>query len=246
MIAWLGMYDMPALRGANDRFWQAIRAELGEGPDRLSRESDPWAVWQSPDLVLAQTCGLPYRTRLHERVTLVATPDHGLPGCPPGHYNSVIVVRRDAAGDRPEDFAGGTLAYNEALSHSGWAAPSTYFAERGIRFSKLLETGAHAASARAVAEGRADIAGLDALTWALMQAHDPVAGDLRVVGTTDAAPALPYITAAGRDPEPLRAALSRAVAALAPADQAALHLRGIEILPPATYLTVPTPPAPGA
>lgn len=246
MIAWLGMYDMVPLRAVNDRFWTEIRNALGEGPDRLGRDADPWTVWQSPDLLLAQTCGLPYRTRLHGAVTLVATPDHGLPGCPPGHYASVLVVRADAPGKTPEDFAGGTLAYNEALSQSGWAAPSIYFSERGIGFSDLLQTGAHVASAHAVAEGRADIAGIDAVTWALLRDHDPVAGALRVIGTTAPTPALPYITAAGRDPEPLRAALRQAVAALSPADRAALRLRGIEVLPASAYLAVPTPPPPTA
>lgn len=244
MIAWLGMYDMTPIRGANDRFWQAIRAELGDGPERLCRADDPWAVWQSPDLLLAQTCGMPYRTRLHRHVTLVATPDYGLPGCPKGHYNSVIVVRSDAAGNRIEDFAGGTLAYNEALSQSGWAAPATHFADRGLRFDRLLRTGAHAASARAVAEGRADIAGIDALTWALLCEHDPLAEALRVIDRTAPTPALPYITAGTRDPEPLRTALPRALARLSPADRAALHLRGFEVLPERAYLAVPTPPPP--
>ncbi|TDK43135.1 phosphate/phosphite/phosphonate ABC transporter substrate-binding protein [Antarcticimicrobium luteum] len=246
MIAWLGMYDMAPLRAANDRFWIGIRRALGYGPATLSREADPWEVWQSPDLLLAQTCGLPYRIRLHRTVTLVATPDYGLPGCPPGHYNSVLVVRADAAGETPEDFAGGTLAYNEALSQSGWAAPSTFFAARGIGFADLLRTGAHAASARAVAEGRADVAGIDALTWALLCAHDPVTDALRVIGATEPTPALPFVTAAGRDPAPLRDALRTAVRTLAAEDRAALHLRGIEVLPPSAYLSVPTPPPPGA
>jgi len=244
VIAWLGMYDMAPLRAANDRYWQAIRTALGAGPETLSRDADPWEAWQSPELLLAQTCGMPYRTRLHGSVTLVATPDHGLPGCPPGHYNSVLVVRADAPGEAPEDFAGGTLAYNEALSQSGWAAPSAYFAQRGIRFSTLLQTGTHAASARAVAEGRAEIAGIDALTWALLNEHDPVTEGLRVIGATAPTPALPYITAASRDPEPLRAALREAVAALSPTDRAALHLGGIETLPASAYLAVPTPPPP--
>lgn len=246
MIAWLGMYDPAPLRPANDRFWTAIRDALGDGPQALSRDVEPWTAWQSPELLLAQTCGLPYRSRLHDTVTLVATPDYGLPGCPPGHYNSVIVVRADTTGDRIEDFAAGTLAYNEALSQSGWAAPSAHFAERGLRFDKLLQTGAHAASARAVAEGRADITGIDALSWTLLSEHEPVTEHLRVIGTTDPTPALPYITAKGRDPEPLRAALNRALATLSRADRNALHLKGFEALPPSAYLAQPIPPAPSA
>lgn len=246
MIAWLGMYDMAPLRAANDRFWTEIRNSLGYGPQALSRDLDPWTVWQSPDLLLAQTCGLPFRSRLHDKVTLVATPDYGLPGCPPGHYNSVLVVRADAKGNRPENFAQGTLAYNEALSQSGWAAPSSYFADRGLRFTSLLQTGAHAASARAVAEGRADIAGIDALTWTLLREHDTITERLRVIGTTAPTPALPYITAWGRDPKPLRAALRAALQALSAADRAALHLKGFDALPASAYLAIPIPPPPAA
>ena len=69
MIASLPMYDMPHLRGAHDRYWTAIRDALGYGPDALTRGGDPWAEWQSPDLLLGQTCGLPYRARLHDKVT---------------------------------------------------------------------------------------------------------------------------------------------------------------------------------
>ncbi|MDX2485827.1 MAG: PhnD/SsuA/transferrin family substrate-binding protein [Pseudodonghicola sp.] len=245
MIAWLGMYDMAPLRAANDRYWSAIRSALGYGPRTLNRDGDAWAVWQSPALLLAQTCGLPYRSQLHREVTLVATPDYGLPGCPPGHYTSVIVVRQEAQGDSPEAFADGTLAYGEALSQSGWAAPATFFAARGLRFDRLLHTGAHAASVHAVAAGRADIAGIDALTWELLRAYDPVAARLRVIATTAPTPALPYITAAGRDPAPLRRALRQAVASLSAADRATLHLRGIKTLPASAYLSVPTPPSPG-
>ena len=74
MIAMLGMYDMPAIQPANDRFWQAIRAHLGHGPETLTRDRDYWEMWQSPDLLLGQTCGLPYRSRLHGRVARIATP----------------------------------------------------------------------------------------------------------------------------------------------------------------------------
>ncbi|MCX8955299.1 hypothetical protein OU790_17900, partial [Ruegeria sp. NA] len=73
MIAMLGMYDMPEVQAANDRFWGLIRAHLGYGPEQLTRDADVWQVWLDPELVLAQTCGMPYRTRLHGRVQLVGT-----------------------------------------------------------------------------------------------------------------------------------------------------------------------------
>lgn len=51
MIAFLGMYDRPETAEANDMLWQAVRQNLGQGPEHLSREIDPWSAWQSPDLM---------------------------------------------------------------------------------------------------------------------------------------------------------------------------------------------------
>jgi hypothetical protein len=64
MIAALPMYDRPETAGANDRFWESVRDHLGYGPMTLTRGRDHWDIWQSPDLVLAQTCGLPFRAKL--------------------------------------------------------------------------------------------------------------------------------------------------------------------------------------
>ncbi len=244
MIAHLGMYDMPALHGANDRYWQAIRARLGHGPDTLTRGVDFWDVWTSPDLLLSQTCGMPFRTRLADRVTLVGTPDYGLEGCTPGYYRSVLVVHADSDIVTPADLAGGIIAYNSAQSQSGWAAPMTHFTGLGVVFADHLASGGHGASALAVAEGRADVAGIDALTWELLIEHDPVVARLRVIGHTDPTPGLPYVTAPARDAAVLAEAVRAAIADLNPEDRAALHLVGLETIPASAYLAVPTPPGP--
>jgi ABC-type phosphate/phosphonate transport system substrate-binding protein len=246
MIASLPMYDRPETAAANDRLWQGVRAALGWGPERLTRGGDLWTQWLSPDLVLSQTCGYPYRAQLHGKVTLVATPDYGLRGCPPGHYCSVLVARADDPRTDLHAFAKAPFAYNEALSQSGWAAPQTHAQGLGFRFSNLIETGAHGASARAVADGRADLAALDALSWAMMRRHDAVAGALREIARTAPTPALPYITARGRDAGALFAALEQAIAGLDDRDRDALGLRGLCRLPAAAYLAVATPPPPAA
>jgi len=243
-LASLPMYDRPELRGAHDRYWRAIRAELGEGPEYLTRAGDVWDHWLSPDLLLSQTCGYPFRAHLHGKVTLVGTPDHGIAGCPPGHYCSVFVARAEDARASPEDFAEARFAYNEALSQSGWAAPQALARSEGFAFRNLVETGGHAASARAVAEGRADIAALDALSWRLMRRHDRFAAALKEVGRTPPTPALPYITARTRPARPLFDAIEAAIEALAPEDRAALSLEGLVPIPAADYIAVPTPPPP--
>lgn len=245
MIASLPMYDWPEVAGHTDRYWQGMRAALGFGPESLTRDiGDMQAHWLHPELLLSQTCGMPYRTRLHGKVTLVGTPDFGMPGCPPGHYCSVLVVNAQDGRTQLSEFVDDIFAYNEGGSQSGWAAPVTHLGALGLRLSRLLATGAHRASIRAVADGRAGLAAIDAVTWELAQRHEPAARRLRVLARTRPTPGLPYVTARGRDPAPLAAAIARAIDDLPADTRAALMLRGLCAIPDRAYLAVPTPAAP--
>lgn len=243
MIASLPMYDRAETARANDGLWSAIRARLGYGPHSLTRPGDLWQVWQSSDLLLAQTCGLPYRARLHDHVTLVGTPDYGLADCPPGYYRSLFIARADGPSSLA-DYTGRCFAYNEPLSQSGWAAPHAHMARHRLAFGPLLQTGAHRASALAVAEGNADFAALDAVTWGMIQAHDAFATQLKIIDATIATPGLPLITAKSRDPKPIFDAISAAISDLPSEIRATLHLKGLTRIPPARYLEQPLPPAP--
>lgn len=249
MIAALGMYDRAETAEANDRFWALIRdGLLARGiaaPETLTRgEMAYMPGWLSPDLVFAQTCGYPYRAVLQDKVRLVGTPDYGLPGCPPGHYNSVFIARRNDPRPDLAAFTGTRFAYNDDLSQSGWAAPQNHAATHGLRLPPALKSGGHRLSALAVAEGRADIASLDALTWEMLKRYDPFTADLREVTRTAPTPALPFIAGLHVDPDAAYLALREAAAALTPADRTTLHLRGVIRLPAAAYLAVPNPPSP--
>jgi ABC-type phosphate/phosphonate transport system substrate-binding protein len=245
VIASLPMYDRPSTATANDLFWatirDALRAAGRPAPQALSRDGDVWAQWTAPDLVLSQTCGMPYRTRLHGRVALVGTPDYGLADCPPGHYRSRIVVRADDPRETLAAFHGARLAINAADSQSGWAALANH--APGLVWSSVAVTGAHALSAAAVAAGQADLAAVDAVSWALFEAEGAAAG-LRVLASTPATPGLPLIAAPGSATEPLAEAVAAAIAALPEDTRARLRLRGLVRLPPECYLAVPTPPPP--
>jgi ABC-type phosphate/phosphonate transport system substrate-binding protein len=248
MIAALPMYDWPEERAATDALWIAIRDALrSEGidaPDALARDVGLWDGWLHPELVLSQACSLPYRQRLHGRVTLLGAFDFQLPKCPPGSYQSHIVARADRTGTF-EQLAHGTFALNGFDSQSGWAAAATLAAAHGIAFTRFLHTGSHRDSARAVAGSNADFACIDAVTWRLVTRHDPaVAAALRIVQSTDPTPGLPLICAAGRDPAPVQRALTGAIDRLDCALQVDLGLAGFVALAPMTYLAMPTPPAP--
>lgn len=245
MIASLMMYQRPQLAAAHDRLWQAIRLALRDvgidAPEALSQEAEEFSVWKHPDLVLSQTCGMPYRLWLHEAVDLVGTPDYGLDGCAPGYYRSAIVTRKDDPRGDLAAFRDARFAYNQTFSQSGFAAPYFHVGPEAF-FTDILHTGGHVASARAVAEGRADIAALDAVTWRNIEAFEGFADRLGVLDWTAPTPGLPLITAKGRDTDAMFGAVKSAIAGLSPEDAKALGLKGLIRIPKEAYLSVPNPP----
>lgn len=200
MIAALPMYDWPEIREHTAMYWGALRDGFRgvgmEAPDTLTNAPDDlWALWRDPALVLSQTCGLPYAARLSGDVSLIGAPAYDLPGVPAGSYLSEIVVRAD---DPAVDLAalhGARFAYNMRESQSGYAAFASAFGAPEQMFAMLVPTGAHRASIQAVAEGRADVAAIDGVSWQLALRHEPAAGTLRVLTRTPPTPGLPLITA---------------------------------------------------
>ena len=235
----LRMYDAPEWAGAVDAFWARVVARLrahglADIPDRLTRDRALDDIWTDPRLLLAQTCGWPLVTRLAGRVAVVATPRHTLPGCAGATHRAFIVVRADDPVDGLAALRGRRFALNGWDSNTGMNLARALFAplaRDGRFFGAIVVTGAHRASLAAVAEGRADAASVDCVTYGLLCRHAPgaVAG-LRVLAETPATPALPFITRAGAPPNELaalRAALDQPDAALA--------FAGVTVLPDGTY-----------
>lgn len=251
MIAAFPMYDRPETAEAHDRLWAEVRSRIDEGPDELTRafDDDLFGLWEHKELLLGISCGLPLRERLAGKVTLVGSLVNDLPGCPRGHYFSQIVI---SAREEPRPlptYAHARFAFNQAHSQSGWAAAQNHAAELGFRFENVIETGAHRESARAIVEGRAEIAMIDAVSWALISEHDDFAAELQVIGATEPTPGEPVLTAPGHDAPTLAAALAGAIAALSAQDRTTLHLVGLatpDEVPLTAYLAVPTPPSPYA
>lgn len=108
-------------------------------------------------------------------------------------YRSVIIARRG------ETTPGRRLAVNEFGSWSGYRA---LFHDAAVRsddrwhpdgMAEIVVTGAHVASAVAVADGRADVAAIDHSVWNWLAANDPVAIEsLEVVDRTVGCPAPPF------------------------------------------------------
>ena len=245
MIANLMMYQRPQLNDAHSRYWALIRKNLTDAgidsDETLSQDAEEFFVWNNPDLVLSQTCGMPYRTWLHEKVGLVGTPDFGVIDSPAGYYRSALVVRADDPRIEIAAFKDATFAYNQTFSQSGYAAPYWHAKPLGFWFENRLHTEQHLKSAQAVADGTADIASLDAVSWRLMETYEPFAADLRVLEWTPPTPGLPLITAKGNDADAIFDAVKSAIDMLDQEDKALLGLKGIVKITKEEYLKIPNP-----
>ncbi|UOA30733.1 hypothetical protein DSM110093_00486 [Sulfitobacter sp. DSM 110093] len=246
MIASLMMYLRPETAEAHARYWALICEELAArgiaAPETLNNKAEEFTVWKAPDLTLSQTCGMPYRLWLHDHVTLIGTPDFAVAGCPPGYYNSVFVIRADDPRETISEFRTARFTYNQSFSQSGYAAAHAHCSAEGFWFKNRSQSHGHRNSAQTVADGRADIAALDAVSWRLIQRYDPFARHLRVLERTTPTPGLPYIAAAGANRIATFAAVSQAIARLMPEDVETLGIRGLIDIPNAAYLAVPSPP----
>ena len=246
-LASLPMYDRPELREAQDAFWAAIHQILEkngiESPAQLDRNGFGIDFWKNKDLVLSQTCGLPYRKYLHNKVGLVATPNFEVEGCPPGYYRSCFVVRKSDDERDVTKYLSKTFAYNEMDSQSGFAAAWNHLEPHNHWFSDFIETGTHLESARSVATKRADIASIDAVTWRLVKKYEDFADELTVIEKTLPTPGLPYITSLGNDPKVLNAAIINAVFGLSQDALGVLGIHSVVSIPKATYLRITLPPS---
>jgi len=241
------MYDWPEIRASTDALWAALRRGLRargiDAPAALDRTDPPEKQWRNKGLLLSQTCGYPYATELRGTVRLVATPIYVADGCAGPTYTSAIVVRAEDSVSGLLDLWGRSAAFNAVNSQSGYSAfraAVARLAEGKSFFSKVVETGGHLASMQAVAEGRADCAAIDCVCWALAEHYrGDLAARLKVIGWTDPAPALPFVTNAARsdaEVETLRSCLADVLSDPATASiRRSLLLAGVETLEDSAY-----------
>jgi len=244
MRAMISMYDMPERRPAIAAWWAGLArhwraAGLGDIPQSAHMPDDLYALWLAPDLFIAQTCGYPLTHALKDRVTLVATPCYAVDGCVGSSYLSMIVARRDSDLQSLDDIAGKVAAINGYDSQSGCNALRHSLIGKGAP-ARIVETGGHRRSMAAVREGRADVAAIDCVTYANLQAVAPhEVAPLRVIARSARAPGLPYVTRRDVSPadlQKLREGLQTAISDPALAEvRSTLLIAGIEILPLQAY-----------
>lgn len=148
---------------------------------------------------LAMLCGLAY-SLLHdaepERFTAIAAPvpddNRGL--ARPVYFSDVVVpVRSDAAA--LHDLRGARLAYNEAVSFSGYRALERELRESELTwdlFSECVRTGSHCESLARIADGIADAAAIDSHVLCLEKRRNPaLARRIRTIVSLGPYPAPP-------------------------------------------------------
>lgn len=241
MRASLPMYDFDHLKSDHETFWTHIAAAFGAPDVPLSSPQDLMTHWQSQDLLLSQTCGMPFRLFLSDKVQYLCTPDFGLEGCPPGFYNSVFVAKKDLS---LSTLCQGTFAYNEDHSQSGWAGPITHLDALGLVPSRGLKTGAHRNSARAVYDGAAEFAAIDAQTLFLLRETSDWAKELITIERTCPTPGLPYICADEIDAKAMLGAIRSGFDKLGLDAKSRLGIKGFVELQPQEYLDIPSPRSP--
>lgn len=205
-IATLSMYDWPETADALDRFWKQISAYIKQiginAPDDLHHVESQVPLWTNPDLLVGQTCGWPYANKLRGKVVPFARFDYGLEDCPPGMYQSIYIGRSEDDAKFIKSRAG--LAEVQSVAVNGDDSQSGFhvFGEIGntsaancLPAKKRVISGAHRNSIKYVAEGRAQIAAIDAVAFELARQYDAetVAG-VTAIGKSEPKPGLPLIT----------------------------------------------------
>ena len=203
-IAVMPMYDFRWTAGANDALWASIATRLADAgvsaPRRLTRGGDLAARWRDPGLVFGQTCGYPYVKDLRDAVRPIAAPEYAFPGCNGALHRSFVVRRVGDGRRRLAEFRGAAAALNAWDSNSGmnlFRAAIAPIAGGTPFFRAVLVTGSHEGSAEAVAEGRADLAAIDCVSFALLQlGRARLIERLAVIAESPLSPTLPFIMSA--------------------------------------------------
>jgi ABC-type phosphate/phosphonate transport system substrate-binding protein len=215
------MYPYPHLRSAYDRLWDGVRSKLSFAAPELDWVLDALPACRRHDLLLGQTCGWPLITELASTVRVVGTFDYDVDGASDGTYCSVLVSteQHESLAEllRQPDLV---VAVNSSDSLSGWISLRSVAATCCVRLDvpphRVRWTGSHAASIDVVRSGRAHLASIDAVSWALLDGSG-----LSIVGHGPRVPCLPLVTSVSSSDVvvgELRAALTAAVRDPAMAD----------------------------
>jgi ABC-type phosphate/phosphonate transport system substrate-binding protein len=182
-------------------------------------------------------------TALRDSVTLIATPEYSFPGCDGPVHRSFVIRRLSDPRRALGEFRGASAALNAHDSNTGmnlFRATVAPIAGGAPFFRTALVTGSHEASVEAVAEGGADLASIDCVSFALLGRGRPeLVERVAVVAETPASPNLPLIASGSLQPSTIAAVREALFTALDDPSlaeaRAMLGLKGARVATPADY-----------
>lgn len=160
-------------------------------------------LWKREDMGLVQMCGWPFwMARPRPQIIAAAVLDCDLADDRPDYWTDMIVAAENPAMSL-EDTFGGTIAWTERHSQSGFNAP------RALVLDTIGSSGTTpykaafgpvvtpAGAIDAVCSGKADVAGLDGYYHLLLKVHKPeVAARIKTIARTRRYPIPPFVASA--------------------------------------------------
>ncbi|MCP4874354.1 MAG: PhnD/SsuA/transferrin family substrate-binding protein [Gammaproteobacteria bacterium] len=231
-----GMYAFtPELEQAWQQLFDIFIEVSGDAAISLSLGSDQ-TLLREPDLLFGHTCGYPLMTRLKDYLTPFCVPVFDVPGTDGKFYSSRFIIGASSTIDSLAQSQNKIAVINDADSNSGMnvfrhavagLTTSTHF------FSSVRISGGHLHSLEAVADGNADIAAIDCVSYQLIEDQWPeLTSRVRSIGFSAKTCGLPFVlplTAVDSvDRNQWVDGLNRALGLAPEAVRKRLHLKGFE------------------
>ena len=187
-----------------DRVYQAENRELLGIPSNLTSnlvfDASP-ELMHDKQLYIAHTCGFPLMKFYRESHEPVCIPVFDVEGAVAKQYSSRIIVKKDSSIRKLSECKGRTIAINGHDSNSGMNVirhAVCQLSNGEDYFSSVIVSGGHWQSMIEVVEGRADVAAIDCVTYALLEQHQPdLCEQLRTIQWTAATTGLPFVIPKG-------------------------------------------------
>ena len=198
------MYDFPEVQNSTEKLLVALVDALEscnetahvQTPDS-SVHAELMKMWRSKDMVLSQSCGLPFMEELHQFVNVIGTPLWTDVSDVRGWYRTVIVVPESLGITSIDQADGLRPVVNNTQSLSGWCSLGVALANAtndSVVVTPFVQSGGHAASLQMLQDKDANIASIDSVTFRLLSRHRPeLVNNVRVIGHGPLVPATPII-----------------------------------------------------
>jgi ABC-type phosphate/phosphonate transport system substrate-binding protein len=167
------MYPFASVTWAWDEIWAAVHRRAAWTPETLTWSGDVHARWYDSECLITHVCGGPFAALHRSDMHLVGAFALDIPEADDGHYRTVLLSPHQR---RLDEFvpADTHAVANSADSLSGWFSLLAMTVAPGSEWpGRVTFTSAHRDSVVALANGRADIASIDAWSLALIAAEEP-------------------------------------------------------------------------